>query len=105
MFDSRLSTTGPGSPALASATSSSIARIQPVSSFICSGEGFGLSFGGISPSRICSSDRSHTTGSCFTSTTDVNRSRSRSPFCFFVEWHVMQYSFNNGWMVCWKTCL
>ena len=85
MFDRRRSITGPGSPALARAMSSSVLYIQSVSSLVYSADGLGLPFGGISLSRIRSSESSHTTGSRFTRLSEVKRSKSRSPFCFFVE--------------------
>ena len=53
--------------------------------------GCGFSFGGISPASTCSTSCSHGWRSAPIACRVTKRSRSRSPRCFFVEWHSKQY--------------
>src|SRR6266545_767647 len=95
-FESRRSTTGPGSPAWASAISSSTPLAQPSNWTRCASAGCGFSFGGISPRVSCSTTPCQTLGCFITSLSEVNRSRPRSPLCFSVGWQPKQNSLSSG---------
>ena len=99
MFDNRLSTTGPGSPALASAMSLSVVSVHATSADFCSAESCVSFFGGISPLFTCSSTSCQIIGSFLISASVVKRSRSRSPFCLLVEWQLRQVFSRMGRMV------
>ena len=92
----RRRTTGPGSPARASAAVRSAPRTHVNSRSRSGAEGCGIALGGISPSDTCSITFSHTLGVFSTSAVAANRSRFRSPAWRAAEWQPRQYCFSSG---------
>ena len=84
-LESRRRTTGPGSPARDAAISSRTVSAHSSSNVRSADSGWGFSLGGISRFASCSATACQIFGCRFTSATDANRSRSRSPLCFSAE--------------------